>query len=72
MPRDPGAATAITPQGRRAPSDQYNPQPSHEPPAQAPIAPITQKPKGPVEINNPMKRDNNDTTNNNNNSNNDN
>ena len=33
VPRGPGAATAITPQGGRAPSDQYNPQPSHEPPA---------------------------------------
>ena len=33
VPRNPGAATSITPQGGRAPSDQYNPQPSHEPPA---------------------------------------
>ena len=33
VPRDPGAVTAITPQGGRAPSDQYHLQPSHEPPA---------------------------------------
>ena len=56
----------MTPQGGRAPSDQYNPQPSHEPPAQAPIAPVTQKPKGPVEINKPTTEDNNKTDHNNN------
>ena len=46
---------------RRAPSNQYNPQASHEPRAQPPIAPVTQEPKGPVEINKPTKKDNNDT-----------
>ena len=51
VPRDPGAATANTHQGGRAPSDQYNPQPSHEFPAPPPITPVTQKPKGPVETN---------------------
>lgn len=43
-PGGPGAANTITSQGGWPPSDQYNPQPSHEPPAQA-------KAKGPVDIN---------------------
>ena len=65
VPRDPGAPTANTHQGGRALSDQFNPQPSHEPAAPPPIAPVTQKPKGPVEINKPKKKDNDNPKNNN-------
>ena len=61
-PGTQGLQLQSQPQGRRDPSDQYNLQPSQEPPAQALIAPVIQKPKGPVEINNPKKKDNNNTT----------
>ena len=61
MPR--GCNRNHTPR-RKSPSDQYNPQPSHEPPAQAPYNTRhteAQRPRGDKQ---PMKKDNNNTDNN--------
>ena len=55
----PGAATAITPQHPKVEEPRVTStirNPATSPQRKPPITPVTQKPKGPVEINNPQRK----------------